>query len=359
MTERIVGDIAGARGAHTVGAADIARAHGAHTIVAADIGGTHARFALAELDAAGHVTRLDEPVVMRCADHADLVSGWTAFGAAIGRPLPRACAIAIAGPANGAELRLTNNHWVIRPAQLGADLGVDAQLVINDFAAVASAVPACGPADFAPICGPDVPLPDEGVISVLGPGTGLGVAALLRDGGDWRVLPTEGSHGDFAAVDALEDAILAHFRRKFGRVSSERVISGPGLADIAAVLAGMDDMPAHDLPDAELWRLALSGEDRLAAAALERFCLMLGSFAGNMALAHGAGAVVIGGGLGARLAAHLPTGGFAERFAAKGRFVSMMQGLPVKAIIHPQPGLLGAAAAFGRQFRNTGGGTGQ
>jgi glucokinase len=189
---------------------------------------------------------------------------------------------------------------------------------------------------------------------VLGPGTGLGVAALLRDGGNWRVLPTEGSHGDFAAVDALEDAILAHFRRKFGRVSSERVISGPGLADIAAVLAGMDDMPAHDLPDAELWRLALSGEDRLAAAALERFCLMLGSFAGNMALAHGANAVVIGGGLGARLAAHLPTSGFAERFAAKGRFVALMQGLPVKAITHPQPGLLGAAAAFGRTCRGTG-----
>ncbi|MEI6484632.1 MAG: glucokinase [Sphingomonadales bacterium] len=317
-------------------------------LVAADIGGTHARFALATLDVGGRVQHLSEPVVLRCADHANLASGWAAFGTSLGRPLPRAAAIAIAGPAQGEELRLTNNHWVIRPAQLGEDLGVDAQLVVNDFAAVAHAVAACGPGDFAHITGPDVALPDHGVISVLGPGTGLGVAALLRDGAGWQVLATEGSHGDFAAVDAVEDAILAHFRCKFGRVSSERVISGPGLADIAAAIAGMDDFALQSLPDAELWRLALAGEDRLAAAALERFCLMLGSFAGNMALAHGASAVVIGGGLGARLAGHLAHSGFAGRFTAKGRFADMMAGLPVKAILHPQPGLLGAAAAFGR-----------
>jgi glucokinase len=166
------------------------------------------------------------------------------------------------------------------------------------------------------------------------------------------VLPTEGSHGDFSPVDSIEDAILKHFRHRFGRVSAERIISGPGLADIHAALAAMEDRATPPMDDKTLWALAMSGEDSLATAALDRFCLALGGFAGNMALAHGAGAVVIGGGLGARLADHLPKSGFAGRFAAKGRFESLMRSLPVKLIIHPQPGLYGAAAAFARKQRS-------
>ncbi len=184
------------------------------------------------------------------------------------------------------------------------------------------------------------------------PGTGLGVGLLVKRGGpDWQVLPTEGSHGDFSPVDSLEDAILAHFRRRFGRVSVERVISGPGLADIHAALAALEDRAIQPMDDKTLWSLAMSGEDSLAAAALDRFAQALGTFAGNIALAHGAGGVVIGGGLGARLADHLPRSGFAGRFAAKGRFETLMRSLPVKLITHPQPGLFGAAAAFGRKKR--------
>ena len=336
-------------------------------LVAADIGGTHARFALARLDGAGRVAELGDPVVLRCADHADLAAAWAAFGAALSGPLPRAAAIAVAGPvagvaaglAAGDELRLTNNHWVIRPAQLRAQLGLDAHVLINDFAAVAHFVAHAMTADdsgqFAPVCGPhaspDAALPAAGPITVLGPGTGLGAAVLIRAGSDWQVLPCEAGHGDFAPVDSVDDAILAHFRRKFGRVSAERVISGPGLADIRAVLAELEGGDASPIDDARLWQLALAGEDRLAAAALERFCCALGSFAGNMALAHGAGGVVIGGGLGARLAAHLPRSGFAARFVAKGRFAALLGSVPVKLITHPQPGLLGAAAAFGRTMQ--------
>jgi glucokinase len=321
-------------------------------LVAADIGGTHARFALARLDGAGNVVALDEPVVMRCAEHASLQMAWETFGTIIGRPLPRAAAIAVAGPVVGEELKLTNNPWVIRPAMVNKKLGVDAHVLVNDFEAVAYAVGACGEGAFQHICGPDVPLPNTGTISVLGPGTGLGVGLLVKRGGpDWQVLPTEGSHSDFSPVDSLEDAILAHFRRRFGRVSAERVISGPGLADIHAALAALDDRAIQPMDDKTLWSLAMNGEDSLAAAALDRFAQALGTFAGNIALAHGAGGVVIGGGLGARLADHLPRSGFAGRFAAKGRFETLMRSLPVKLITHPQPGLFGAAAAFGRKTR--------
>jgi glucokinase len=319
-------------------------------LVAADIGGTHARFALARLDGAGNVVALDEPVVMRCAEHASLQMAWETFGTTIGRKLPRAAALAVAGPVVGEELKLTNNPWVIRPAMVNEKLGVDAHVLVNDFEAVAYAVGACGADQFQHVCGPDVPLSDVGTISVLGPGTGLGVGLLVKRGGnDWQVLPTEGSHGDFSPVDSLEDAILAHFRRRFGRVSAERVVSGPGLADIHAALATLEDQAIQPMDDKTLWSLAMSGEDSLAAAALDRFCLALGTFAGNIALAHGAGGVVIGGGLGARLADHLPRSGFAGRFAAKGRFETLMRSLPVKLITHPQPGLFGAAAAFGRK----------
>ncbi len=315
-------------------------------IVAADIGGTHARFALARLDAAGQVEWLDEPLVLRCADHASLEDAWAAFGRHLGRALPRAAAIAIACPVGGEVLKLTNNAWIIRPAELNAVLGIDSHVLVNDFEAVAHAVAASPPAALAYLCGPAVPLPDQGVISVLGPGTGLGVAMLVRrSSDDWQVLPTEASHGDFAPTDAREDAVLAYLRRRHGRVSAERVLSGPGLAAICAAFNG-GTAPALD--DAALWSAALAGSDRSAAAALDLFCAALGGFAGNMALAHGAAGVVIGGGLGARLADRLGMSGFAARFVAKGRFEPLLRSLPVKLIRHPQPGLLGAAAAFGR-----------
>jgi glucokinase len=322
---------------------------GARILVAADIGGTHARFALARVGMDGGIL-LDEPVVLRCADHASLADAWRMFGAIIARPLPRVAAIAVACPVAGDTLKLTNNPWVIRPAALNAELGLDAHVLINDFEAVAHAVASCGADQFRHVCGPDVPLPVHGMISVIGPGTGLGVAMLVQHGsGAAFVLPSEGSHGDFAPVDAIDDAILAHLRRRFGRVSTERVVSGPGLADIRAALAGMAGRPAPPVDDAALWQQALGGTDALATAALARFCAVLGSFAGNIALAHGAAAVVIGGGLGARLGHVLPDSAFAERFVAKGRFESLLRNLPVKLISHAQPGLLGAVTAFARQ----------
>ena len=144
--------------------------------------------------------------------------------------------------------------------------------------------------------------------------------------------------------------MLAKLRKRYRRVSVERVVSGPGLLEIYETLAGIEGRAIQQLDDKELWALGTSGEDSLAAAAVDRFCLSLGSVAGDIALAQGGFAgVVIAGGLGLRIKDTLLRSGFAERFRAKGRFEGLMSGIPVKLITHPQPGLFGAAAAFARQ----------
>jgi glucokinase len=164
------------------------------------------------------------------------------------------------------------------------------------------------------------------------------------------VIETEGGHVDFAPLDETEDRILQLLRREYGRVSVERLLAGNGLDNVHWALATIDGraVECHD-DDRTLWTQALDGSDSLATAALDRFCLILGAVAGDFALAHGASAVVIGGGLGLRLADILPQSGFGARFAAKGRFEPRMAAMPVKLITYPQPGLFGAAAAFARE----------
>ena len=317
-------------------------------IVAVDIGGTHARFALAEVDR-GKVTALADPVTLKTAEHASFQTAWEDFAAQVGRPLPRAAGIAIACPVGGEVLKLTNNPWIIRPAMIAEKLGVDQYSLVNDFNAVGHAVAQLDAEHFRHLCGPDMPLPSAGTITIVGPGTGLGVAHVLRVRGDYYVNPTEGGHIDFAPLDTLEDAILTRLRERYRRVSVERVVAGPGLREIYEALAAIEGRAVQSLDDKTLWTLAQSGEDSLATAALDRFCMMLGSVAGDIALGQGASAVVIAGGLGLRIAKTLEASGFAGRFAAKGRFEAMMAAMPVKLITHPQPGLFGAAAAFAKE----------
>ena len=313
-------------------------------IVTADIGGTHARFALAEVDG-GRVVRLGEPFTVRTAEHASLQTAWEAFAVHAGTPLPHAAGIAVAGPVGGDVLKLTNNPWVIRPALFEARLGLANVKLVNDFGAVAHAVAQAAPGQFRSICGP-ARVPETGVTTIVGPGTGLGVALLLRRAGGYQVIETEGGHIDYAPTDAIDDAVLALLRQRHRRVSVERVVAGPGLADIHDALAGLEGRSVAPQDDKTLWTAALAGADSLASAALDRFCLALGSVTGDIALAQGANSVVIAGGLGLRLAEFLPRSGFGQRFVAKGRFERMMAGLPVRMITHPQPGLFGAAAAF-------------
>ena len=318
-------------------------------LVTVDIGGTHARFALAEV-AEGKVVSLGEPVTMKTAEHASFQTAWEAFDAMIDEPIPQAVAIAIAGPINAEVIKFTNNPWIIRPALIKEKLRVDAYTLVNDFEAVGHAVAQADAEHFIHLSGPDAPLGATGTISIIGPGTGLGVAHVLRMADGYHVQATEGGHIDFAPLDSIEDTVLAKLRKRYRRVSVERVVSGPGLVEIYETLASIEGRAIQQLDDKELWTLGTSGEDSLAAAAVDRFCLSLGSVAGDIALAQGGFAgVVIAGGLGLRIKDTLLRSGFAERFRAKGRFEGLMAGLPVKLITHPQPGLFGAAAAFARQ----------
>ncbi len=314
-------------------------------IVAVDIGGTHARFATATITD-GRVSKLDEPVTLKTSGHASLEAAWRAFAAQAGHVLPRAAAIAVAGPAEGDVLRLTNSPWTIRPAALAQELNLERFILINDFVAIGHAIGAVDDRHLRHVCGPDRPLPASGAVSIVGPGTGLGVAYLLRQEGRSLVVGTEGGHIDFAPVDALEDRILSLLRERYLRVSAERIVSGPGLTNIYEAMARIGNRSIQMRDDVALWKAALDGSDDLAATALERFCLSLGSVAGDIALAQGATALVIAGGIGLRLADHLAMSGFQQRFTAKGRFEKKMADMPVKLITHPQPGLLGVAAAF-------------
>lgn len=319
-------------------------------VVAVDIGGTHARFAIAEVDA-GRVLSLGTPVTLKTVEYASLQTAWQAFGTALGTALPRAAAIAVASPIGGDLIKLTNNPWIIRPALIEERLEVDAYTLVNDFGAIGHAVAQMPNEMFLHLCGPDMPLPDAGSITICGPGTGLGVGQVYRHPGGYHVIETEGGHIDFAPLDALEDTMLKRLRTQYTRVSVERIVAGPGIVAIYETLAEIEGRAVQRHDDKAIWTMALDGTDSLALAALDRFCLSLGATAGDLALAQGAKAVVIAGGLGLRLKDQLTRSGFGERFVAKGRFRAMMEAMPVKIITHPQPGLFGAAASFAQGYR--------
>jgi glucokinase len=308
-------------------------------LVAVDVGGTHVRFALASLD--NGTISLGRPVTLETADHSGLEGAWREFERIAGVALPPAAAVAIAGPVTGDRVPMTNTPWVLHVSAFRHEAGLEAVTVLNDFGAVAHAV-ARAPADqLVHICGPDKPLPERGTVSVIGPGTGLGVAHFHRFPGGYHVQATEGGHIGFAPQDELDDVILSSLRAEYGRVATERVNAGPGIAPIYRALGG-----AALADDRAIWQQGLAGKDDLAVLAVERFCASLGTVVGDYALAHGASAVVLAGGLGLKLREILPRSEFGKRFCAKVRYEEMMAGIPVKLIVHPQPGLFGAAAAF-------------
>lgn len=313
-------------------------------LVALDVGGTHARFARARVN--NGTIAVGEPVTLNTSDYASLQTAWEEFARRVGGPVPRAASIAIAAPIVGETIRMTNNSWIFRTDSLDEQLGLDAVTLINDFGAVAHAVARTPEAELVHIAGPDKPLPERGTVSVIGPGTGLGVAHFHRYPGGYLVQSTEGGHIDFAPLDAIDDWMMARLRKEHRRVSTERVHSGPGIVEIYHALAAIEKRAYEPLDDKTIWQRGIAREDSLAAAAVDRFCGSLGSLCGDYALAHGASAVVLAGGVGMRLRELLPKSAFGERFRFKGRYSEMMAGIPVKMIVHPQPGLYGAAAAF-------------
>lgn len=309
-------------------------------IAAADVGGTNARFALADVEG-GRVVALSDPVVLKAADHVGLASAWAAFGNAIAEPLPKHAALALAGPVIGGPVRFLNSSWEVDPASVAEDLQLDSFVVLNDFGAMAHAVHVLDDRYFLHLCGPDVPLPQRRAISVIGPGTGLGVAVLQRRATGPVVLETEGAHIHFAPLNDREERVSAALKARYGRVSVERVVSGPGLGGIVRTFA-----PGDTRDDAAIWGAAIAGDDAAARDALDLFLECYGSAVGDLSLAHGSLGVALTGGLTNRMAHLLSASGFHARFCDKGRYRARMETIPVKLVTHPQPGLLGAAAAF-------------
>lgn len=311
-------------------------------LVVADIGGTHARFARAEV-ADGRVVSLGEPVKLQTADHSGLTEAWRAFCVMQAGPEVRHAALALAGPVRDGQVRFTNSQWVVDLVGLKSALEIDSFVAMNDFAAVAYAVDTLEAHWLDAVCGPALPLPSDGTISVLGLGTGLGVAAFQRSERGTAALPTEGAHITFAPLDEAERKVNETFAAQYGRVSIERLVSGPGLGAILRVLE-----PDDARSDAELWDTAIAGGDTSVDHALDMLLAAFGAFAGDAALLHGANAVVLTGGLVGRLGPRLVASRFHARFCDKGRYRAMMEAIPILRLTYPEPGLYGAAVAFAK-----------
>ncbi|MDI2091482.1 glucokinase [Commensalibacter oyaizuii] len=319
----------------------------AQEVIVADIGGTNARFAIAKVKS-GKVLSIEHETILKTADYATMQLAWDAFGQKIGRPLPDVASMAIACPIRGDILKFSNSPWIIRPALIPQQLNLKKLVLINDFEAVAHATAHCEDQYLKPICGPRRKDAPDGVTTIVGPGTGLGVASLHFDNANdtYIVTPSEGGHITYAPCDNIDISILRYLKQHYRRVSAERILSGPGLGNIYEALAASAGLSVTHHSDSNLWDAALKGTDHLATAALERFCLNFGTFCADIALVQLANRVVISGGIGQLLADYLPHSGFGERFVDKGRFERMLAQISVELLTYPQPGILGAAAAY-------------
>ena len=321
------------------------RSTGSQARLLADIGGTNARFAWqADRDAA-----IGDVIVLPGAEHASLADAITAYLNRLGRAAPPACAIAIANPIVGDVVKMTNHHWTFSIAALGAQFGFERLRVLNDFTALALALPALR-ADELRQVGGGQPVPDA-AIALIGPGTGLGVSGLLPDGHGGRVpLEGEGGHVTLAGRTPLEHAVLQRIGERYGHTSAERAVCGQGLIDIHRALQAIEtpDAPLVELDAAGITARALDGSDPGCDAAVDLFCSYLGTAAGNLALTLGArGGVYIGGGIVPRLGERFDRSPFRTRFESKGRFAAYLADIPVFVIRAKQsPALLGAARAL-------------
>ena len=309
----------------------------------ADIGGTNARFAWQ----AGPCAPVEAVLTLPCAEHGSLAEAVHRYLRQSRRTMPPDCAIAIANPVVGDRVSMTNRHWTFSIRELKARLGLRRLLVLNDFTALALALPRLGTSDRWQLGGGDAE--PGAAIGLIGPGTGLGVSGLLPDGrGGWLPIQGEGGHGTLGATTVREDAVLALLREWHGHVSAERAICGQGLVDLHSALQQLDGAPGEQLPAEAITEAALAGRDARCSEALELFCAFLGIAAGNLALTLGArGGVYIGGGIVPRLGRWFAGSPFRARFEAKGRFAAYLQPVPVYVIDTPQsPAFLGAAQAL-------------
>ena len=320
----------------------------------ADIGGTHARFALCDAQSPTPL-RLDSIRQYQ-------VAGFASFDEAAAHYLreqalpdgsPRHGVFAVAGRVEGDRARITNHPWSIYRPQSQAGLGLESLRLVNDFAAQAMAIELLGADDLSPIGAPCWSKPDgDRTYAVIGPGTGLGVGALLLRDGRSHVLQSEGGHVGFAPTTALESKVLEVLARRFGRVSNERLVSGSGLSNLHQALSELDGAPGPPLRPEQVSAGADAGDERCRRA-LDLFFEVFGAVAGDLVLTLGAwDGVYLAGGMVPKLLDALRRSRFRERFEAKGRFAEAIAGVPSLAVVHPQPGLLGAAAFARRDLRD-------
>jgi len=307
-------------------------------LLLADIGGTNARFALDYGNG-----QIDRIATLSCAEHAEFVHAVRAYLEDFASETIHHAVIAIANPINGDLVKMTNHHWEFSIETSRRALGFDTLLVVNDFAALAMAVPSLGASELEKIGGGDAG--EDSVIGVVGAGTGLGVAGLVPKDGAWLALSSEGGHVTFSPADERELAVLRHCWQHYEHVSAERLVSGTGIPLIFEALAARhgEAAPAK-LTAATIVTRALEGRDALCEETLECFCAMLGTVAGNLAVTLAAkGGIYIGGGVVPRLGSYFAQSPFRQRFESKGRFSTFNAAIPTYVITAPYPAFVGAA----------------
>jgi glucokinase len=312
-------------------------------VLVGDVGGTHARFAVVERDPLRIRHRLDVPADEFASFDAVLNTYLDHLG---GAERPDAAAIGVAGPVTGGRVDFTNRDWHASEADL-RKLGFKRALLINDFAAAAFSVTALQREDLRSI-GPDIEGDDREPITILGAGTGFGVSCLARFRGVSLPIATEGGHMSFAPRSAEQIAVLQILARRFGHVSIERVLSGPGLINLHAALEEIAGREAPALSAEEIVHTAQAA-DKICGAAVDMFCAVFGAVAGDFALAHGArGGVYIAGGIAKKIEPILVNSAFRSAFEDKGRLSHYVKAIPTRLILHEDTAFLGAALAIAK-----------
>ncbi len=316
-----------------------------------DVGGTNARFAL--LNAQGE---LYSSSTLRTDDFPSLAEAMRTYLADHELEQVESAAVAVATPVVGDSIKLTNNHWSFSIEKTRVELGIERLRVVNDFTALALSVPHLPDAELIKIGG-GTAVPDHAK-AVIGPGTGLGVSGLIPCGSHWSALQGEGGHVSIGVRTPREYAVYERLSHRFRHVSAERFLSGPGLVNIVNALREIDGLPAHEYSPADVsqWGMeafeqsaddsgkTLSPEHAGCEEALNIFCQILGSCAGNLVLSLGAeGGVYIGGGVVPRLGEFFVQSDFRREFEAKGRMQGYLEKVPSYVIQSPYPALIGAA----------------
>lgn len=311
-------------------------------VLVGDVGGTHARFAI--VDPGRRPLSVQSRLDLPADDFATFEAALRAYISHIGEAArPRAAAIGVAGPVTRGRVDFTNRAWHASEEAL-RKLGFTCALLINDFAATAFSIAALSREDFR-IIGPEIEGMAEEPVTVLGAGTGFGVSCLARYRHLAVPVATEGGHIGFAPLDEAEIAVLVALERLLGRISVERVLSGPGLENLHMALREMAGQSTEALSAAEIVERAGAG-DAASAQALDMFCAIFGSVAGDFALAHGArGGVYIAGGIAKKIETTLQASRFRARFEDKGRLSAYVEAIPTRLILNDDASFLGAALA--------------